>query len=197
MTRRDAEIIPFPTREPSGSIRLHVELVLAPQPVWRRLRLDDRASFWDLHVAIQDVMGWTHRHRHLFSVDHPVTGERLRLGIPGSGRYHGRQRVVPSWEVMVRDIGRPDHPPFLYTYHLGEQWQHEVALEAFEPVTAGLAAPACLDGAGGCPAEGCGGPERYAEMLAAGEVQPRDFRVDEVVFCEPGQLWRSRFGDGD
>jgi len=26
--------------------------------VWRRLQVPERYSFWDLHVAIQDSMGW-------------------------------------------------------------------------------------------------------------------------------------------
>jgi hypothetical protein len=195
MSGGEPTIIPFPTREPRGTLRLRVDLVLSPRPVWRRLRLDDEASFWDLHVAIQDVMGWSHRHRHLFAVDDPRSGQRLRLGIPERRGYHGRQRVLPSWEVPVADIARPDHPPFLYTYHLGEQWQHEVSLEAREPDHPGHVAPACLDGAGQCPPEGCGGPERWADLVAAGEEAADAFAADEVVFCDPGALWQDRFGD--
>ena len=26
--------------------------------VWRRIKVPDGYSFWDLHVAIQDAMGW-------------------------------------------------------------------------------------------------------------------------------------------
>ncbi len=26
--------------------------------VWRRIQVPERYSFWDLHVAIQDAMGW-------------------------------------------------------------------------------------------------------------------------------------------
>ena len=37
-------------------------------PVWRRILVTENYSFWDLHVAIQDAMGWTdsHLHRRLF-----------------------------------------------------------------------------------------------------------------------------------
>ena len=27
-------------------------------PIWRRIQVPDTYSFWDLHVAIQDSMGW-------------------------------------------------------------------------------------------------------------------------------------------
>jgi hypothetical protein len=34
--------------------------------VWRRLQVPERYSFWDLHVAIQDAMGWLDYHLHEF-----------------------------------------------------------------------------------------------------------------------------------
>jgi hypothetical protein len=194
MNVRDPNIIPFPGTRRGGTLVLRVELVLMPSPVWRRVRISDEATFWDLHVAIQDVVGWSHRHRHVFAVDHPDTGQRLRLGLPENGGFHGRGRIAPGWEVRVRDIARPDHPPFLYTYHLGEQWQHEVSLEGAEPETAGHEAPACLGGEGACPPEGCGGPDRYAELLASGAVVAGGFAPDEVAFCDPGALWRDLHG---
>jgi len=192
---RDPDIIPFPGQPRHGTLVLRIELVMMPQPVWRSLRIGDQATFWDLHVAIQDVMGWSHRHRHLFSADHPATGERLRLGIPEQSGFHGRGTVIPSWQVQVRDIARRDHPPFLYTYHLGEQWQHEISLEASESAEAGHAAPACLGGQGACPPEGCGGPESYARLVCQGAGPAPSFAADEVVFCDPRRLWRDSFGE--
>ncbi len=161
MTNDDPKIIPFPGQEPQGALILRVDLVLAPYPIWRRLRLGDRATFWDLHVAIQDAMGWNHQHRHLFTADHPINGQRLRLGIPESGAYHGRDAVMPGWHVRLNEVARPHHPPFLYTYHLGEEWQHEVSLESVEPAPAHEPAPACLDGDGSCPPEGIGEPQAF------------------------------------
>ena len=34
--------------------------------IWRRLQVPERYSFWDLHVAIQDAMGWLDYHLHEF-----------------------------------------------------------------------------------------------------------------------------------
>jgi hypothetical protein len=199
MTDRSDKIIPFPGQPATGALVLKVELVLAPYPIWRRVRIGDRASFWDLHVAIQDAMGWSHRHRHLFSADHPVSGERLRLGIPEQESFHGRQAVLPGWTLQVADVARPDHPPFLYTYHLGEEWQHEVSLEAVEAPPVSGVLPACLDGAGFCPAEGLGGPAAFRRQFESGtlpdDFDPDDFAAADVVFCDPGLLWRDRFGE--
>ena len=194
MNQRADNIIPFPGQEPHGALVLRVELVLMPHPVWRRLRIDDRATFWDLHVAIQDAMGWSHRHRHMFIADDPFTGERLRLGIPEPDTFHGRQAVVPSWQLQVSDVVRPQHPPFLYTYHLGEEWQHEISLEALEAPQDRGPVPACLDGAGVCPPEGCGGPVAYSDSLRAGAEKPnQDFDPDDITFCDAGLLWKDLF----
>jgi len=199
MSSPSDNIIRFPGQTPRGALVLRVELILMPYPIWRRLRIDDRATFWDLHVAIQDAMGWSHRHLHLFTADHPQTGERLRLGVPESNSYHGRQAVLASWDVRVADVARPNHPPFLYTYHLGEEWQHEVSLEAvLGPDDAG-SVPACLAGEGTCPPEGCGGPAALAQLLGpAGPGLPGawtadGFRPEDAIFCDPGQLWRELF----
>jgi hypothetical protein len=201
MTDRDRKIIPFPGQPPRGSLDLRVELAMVPYPIWRHLRLPDDASFWALHVAIQDAMGWAHRHRHIFTADHPVSGERLRLGIPEDNGFNGRGAVLPSWQVKVVDVVRRDHPPFLYTYHLGEEWQHEVSLEDVAPPGDADPGPLCLDGAGVCPPEGLGGPEAFGVRFAAGrDALPAGFDPDAfdpaaVVFCEPGQRWHDYFGE--
>jgi len=34
--------------------------------VWRRIQVPEKYSFWDLHVATQDAMGWLDYHLHEF-----------------------------------------------------------------------------------------------------------------------------------
>lgn len=195
MTPQTDNIIPFPGQPQRGALVLRVELMLVPYPVWRVLRIGDQATFWNLHIGIQDAMGWSHRHRHLFTTDHPGTGERMRLGIPEGGTYHGRGAVLPSWKVRVVEVVRADHPPFLYTYHLGEEWQHEVSLVAVESSGAAGPTPACLEGVGACPPEDCGGPEAFGVQFASGArglprgFDPDAFDASEVVFSDPGQFW--------
>jgi len=55
-------------------------------PVWRRIQVPEIYTFWDLHVAIQDAMGWLDEHPHAF--------ENRQPGHP-SARYHRH----PRWEV--------------------------------------------------------------------------------------------------
>lgn len=50
--------------------------------IWRRIQVPENYSFWDLHVAIQDAMGWLDCHLHQFYVNNPNTGEPMLIGIP-------------------------------------------------------------------------------------------------------------------
>jgi hypothetical protein len=45
-------------------------------PIWRRIQVPHTYTFWDLHVAVQDAMGWADTHLHYFEVVNPSTGER-------------------------------------------------------------------------------------------------------------------------
>ena len=42
--------------------------------VWRRIQVPESYSFWDLHVAIQDAMGWKDYHLNEFTLVEPRTG---------------------------------------------------------------------------------------------------------------------------
>ncbi len=39
-------------------LRFKVELLGIKPPIWRRIEVPASYMFWDLHVAIQDAIGW-------------------------------------------------------------------------------------------------------------------------------------------
>jgi hypothetical protein len=51
-------------------------------PVWRLIQVPSSYSFWDLHVAIQDAMGWTDSHLHMFRVRSMNKRKEVNIGIP-------------------------------------------------------------------------------------------------------------------
>ena len=63
--------------------------------VWRRIQVPEKYSFWDLHVAIQDAMGWLDCHLHEFRL--PAAAERqvVSIGIPTDDDPEDRP-VVPG-----------------------------------------------------------------------------------------------------
>ena len=67
-----ASVVPIPRKQAKRTPRpklVHQFLVVlsGTDPlVWRRIQVPEKYSFWDLHVAIQDAMGWLDYHLHEF-----------------------------------------------------------------------------------------------------------------------------------
>lgn len=210
MTDTHDNIIPFPGLASPHALVLRVELVLAPLPIWRLVQIAGASTFWDLHVVIQDAMGWQDRHVHRFTTHHPVTGEKLLFGTPEASDFYGSNEVVPGWQAQVRDVLRPDYPPIVYTYDLGDEWQHEISLEAVVPAVEAGPCPQLIAGEGACPPEDCGGMPGYRHFLAdlaqgdavaralaarvLGEgFDPAAFSARQVSFSDPRRRWAEFF----
>ena len=61
--------------------------------IWRRIQVTENYTFWDLHVAIQDAMGWQDCHLHQFEIINPKTGERELIGIPEEEGFNDTDTV--------------------------------------------------------------------------------------------------------
>lgn len=181
--------------------------------VWRRIRVPATYSFWDLHVAIQDAMGWLDYHLHEFRVLDPRSGTVMKLGIPDPEGWD-ESRPVAGWLEFPLDYAVGDAPPMRYSYDFGDDWQHAVIFEGFEQVPGRRKLrPECLSGAGACPPEDCGGTHGYTELLATladpahpehaeylewtgGPIDPTSFSSGQVEFDDPQKRWRIAFEGG-
>ena len=184
MSPTGSRIIPFPG-PPTAALVLRVELLLQPRAVWRRLLLDGRATFWDLHVAIQDAFGWEDRHLHQFTVDAPDGGPPLHLGIPDDSGLPGACAVLAGWEHRLVACLRRDAAAALYVYDFAEERQHAVELEGTRGPLAPSTLPRCEDGEGWPPLE----VEVGLGTRAAGRFVP-----EQIRFANPQQRWARKFG---
>ncbi len=183
--------------------------------VWRRVQVPEGYSFWDLHVAIQDAMGWKDDHLHEFRLFDDAAQTLVSIGIP-TGEEPEDRPVLAGWEVSIeRFFGhqRWHGTPAIYACDFGDDWQHVVLHEGFEPEDESAAYPRCLAGEGRCPPEDCGGLHGYREFLMAvfdpdheehesmlewvgGAFDPEAFNPAAVKFDDPKGRWRKAFGDG-
>ena len=137
--------------------------------VWRRLQVPERYSFWDLHVAIQDAMGWLDYHLHEFRLLDRTEKQVVSIGIPTDDDPEDRP-VIPGWDVPLSRYfeRRGWHaPPAMYAYDFGDDWEHVLVHEGMESAEESLTYPRCVSGARRCPPEDCGGVHGYAEFLQA------------------------------
>ena len=196
-TRRVLEIMQF-------------KVVLAdvkPQ-VWRRIQVPSTYTFWDLHVAIQDAMGWLDYHLHEFSF-RGEEGEVVNIGIPDDDSFDDRS-VIPGWETSIAEYFGPSSKEALYEYDFGDDWKHIVTFEKRLPADPATKYPVCIEGKRRCPPEDCGGAYGYARMLrilanpkheehedtltwVGGTYDPKAFDPRAVRFDNPKKRWKLAF----
>lgn len=182
--------------------------------VWRRILVPASYSFWDLHVAIQDAMGWLDYHLHLFRIPHPDTGQSSHIGIPDDDPFDDEVECLPGWEIPLAEYFRAPGDQADYEYDFGDGWEHEVVLEQVSTRVAKAKYPVCLDGARACPPEDCGGVPGYEQMLevlgdptdeehesilqwVGGRYDPAGFDAKKVRFDDPKKRWRKAFLSGE
>lgn len=182
-------------------LQIRISLVGIVPPIWRRIQIPPTYSFWDLHEAIQDAMGWHDYHLHEFRVVDFRQGTLVYIGIPDDEYEAGRQ-TLPGWETPVEDYFNEASPVAVYEYDFGDGWTHIVQLEARLAARKDRSYPVCLAGERRCPPEDCGGVGGYERLLKAiadprhpehdyllewigGSYDPEEFKASDVTFGDP------------
>ena len=203
-------VITYPERI-NFAYRFGVHLRGTDPPIWRLIDVPAEYRFWDLHVAIQDAMGWLDYHLHEFSIIAPDSGKRVTIGLtdPVLGC---RDEVLPDSEYAIADYFRVPGDQAIYLYDFGDDWHHELALSQVLPREPGVRYPICRDGERAGPPEDCGGVggfQRFLEIIADPDhkeykdtetwlidhvgryypYDPEDFDPATVVFDDPQERW--------
>ena len=185
--------------------RLRIELRDIRPKIWRRIEVPSSYTFWDLHCAIQDVMGWFDSHLHDFRLG--TRGSEVLIG-PDDEDFSD---CLLEWKTPIADHLAKKGDKTLYTYDFGDDWRHDVSVVAIAPRAADTVYPVCLDGHRACPPEDCGGPWGYADLLEAladpkherhedmsewigGKFDPEAFDKEAVRFGNPHsrlEAWQS------
>jgi hypothetical protein len=178
--------------------------------VWRRIQVPEAYSFWDLHVAVQDAMGWLDYHLHEFEVVDTRTQRMVRIGIPDD-EFPEERPCLAGWKVPIARYLTYGSGPVRYRYDFGDDWEHVLEFEETLDADSGVY-PRCLDGSGACPPEDVGGTQGYAQFLAAisdpghpehedmlrwvgGRFDLNAFHRDAIVFDSPKKRWKLAFED--
>lgn len=132
-------------------------------PIWRQIQISDLCTFWTLHVAIQDAMGWQDYHMHEFIVVDPASNQEVHIGIPFDDDPD-EYRPFAGWELMVRHYLQ-ENPFMAYQYDFGDSWMHGIEFEGAYDKVPGVKYPICLDGKRKCPPEDVGSATGYYNFV--------------------------------
>ncbi|MFQ3621618.1 MAG: plasmid pRiA4b ORF-3 family protein, partial [Spirochaetales bacterium] len=167
-----------------------IQLQYIRPPIWRRIQIPGSYDLQDLHLAIQNCMGWGNYHAYEFLIDN---------------RYYGPREleddsIIPDTSVTLKKLELQPRKRFLYTYDFGDNWGHTIILEKIqneeEIPQDQRGKPFCLGGKRACPPEDCGGfpgyeyliealnapnKKKYREVLNwVGKYDPDQFDLEEV-----------------
>jgi len=194
------------------TLRFRIELLGIQPPIWRELLVPARYTFWELHVAIQDAMGWLDYHLHEFHVPSEGVSPAV-FGIPLDEDFAESEPTRPGWEYPVVDYVSSPDTVMRYNYDFGDDWEHSVRLLSVEPREIGRKYPRCTAGERACPPEDCGGVSGYTELVYAlldpshdehaqmmewipQGWMPEAFNLSAVRFSNPKRRWNRTFGEG-
>ncbi|MCF7708665.1 MAG: plasmid pRiA4b ORF-3 family protein [Verrucomicrobia bacterium] len=179
--------------------------------IWRRIQVPAMYSFWELHVAIQDAMGWLDCHLHTFRIPEEHENRFIEIGSPSD--VFDDETIIPEHKTPLAQYVTDPGQVIKYEYDFGDGWLHEVLLEEALPKTKGARFPKCIDGERACPPEDCGGPPGYYELLETLQnpeheeyedsvdwlknhlknyhpFNPDEFSPSKVRFDNPKQRWK-------
>jgi hypothetical protein len=134
--------------------------------IWRSIELDEDATFWDLHMAIQDVMSWDNAHLHEFIISDPHTKHDLVIGISIDDRFMDPgEQPDPAWMRELSSVFIDIGEKATYRYDFGDGWECDVILEGMFLSPKKVKYPRCVAGERAAPPENCGGVGGYYGLL--------------------------------
>ena len=167
-SRKNAEIYQF-----------KVTLIGITPPIWRRVQVTGDHTLDQLHRVLQVVMGWENYHLYMFRIGSKQYGPPDPDGVDDLGLVDAKRIRLAS---VVPSVGTT----FTYVYDYGDDWEHELLLEATRIPDPAVTYPRCLAGERRCPPEDVGGIGGYTDYLEA-MFDPNHAEHEERM------MWRGPF----
>jgi hypothetical protein len=142
--------------------RLKISLEEIEPVIWRQVELPVTSSLKAVHDVIQAAFGW--EDYHLFEFEFEVGGRRY--GVPAP-EFDREREVLWARNVKLQALIAKGHTRFGYTYDFGDDWRHEIVIEAIEDGAPDTAYPRLVTGERRGPPEDVGGPYGYYDFLDA------------------------------
>lgn len=201
--------IAVPKKRPFERVyQFKIKLLGTDPPVWRRIQVPESYTFYDLHCAIQDAMGWQDCHLHGFDIKYkplvnipiPRSMSVIHIECPYADPEMGAEEpLYITTEVPIKEHFKNEKDKAIYVYDYGDGWEHEVVLERLLPKGPKAKYPLCVDGQLSCPPEDCGSIPGYYDCIEAiknkdnseglldwlDDWKPDGFDPKRVVFISP------------
>ena len=173
-------------------LQFYIELIDSDPKIFRRVVVPFEYTFHKFHLAIQGAFGWENSHLFRFS----ETGFEDKLSyeeLTEDSNTYPEFVVKDARRSKIKLVFTHDKKKFVYIYDFGDSWKHLIVHEKF--VDKEIERPYCIDGAGACPPEDCGGMRGYECMLATLKTpnDPERTNYIEWLGLAPNEKWDESF----
>lgn len=186
-------------------LQLKITLKDSSPKIWRRIVVPSDHTFFDLHCAIQDAMGWMDGHLHGFRIAIKGTTRSLNIQYPDPDNDFGIEETLDERKEKIADYFGKTIKQCIYEYDFGDGWEHEILFEKLLPADPSSEYPQCIAGKNACPSEDSHGVwgyrnlqevlknpkhSEYKDMLdwlgieKGSDFDPSSFNPNEVEFCD-------------
>jgi hypothetical protein len=143
-------------------IQLKITLQGTRPSIWRRVLVNRKTTFFELHHIIQLAMGW--EFEHMFEFRH---GDDW-IGEPDeefAAMGFGGDRLQDASTLPLDHVFSAVKEKVDYLYDFGDNWHHWIVAEKFLTTDPRLNYPVCTAGKLNCPPEDCGGVWGFYGLL--------------------------------
>ena len=159
-------------------VRLSADLRDVDPTVRRRFEVPAEMTLADLHGVLQVTFQWDDDHLHSFQA-----GDK-RYGPPAIRKDGFGPPVLPEEGIKIGTLARQGYRQLVYHYDFGDDWLHDLQIEAVDDADPERPAPVLLHAEGRTPPEDCGGPFGYMDVLQV-LADPSDPAYDEWIEVYP------------
>ncbi len=171
----------MPAPEPEIA-RLKITLGEIKPRIWRRIEVPIGIRLDDLHLVIQEAMGWENYHLYEFragGLSWGISDEEL-------GESYGDGPLPAKRATLAELLGNPPRKTLKYLYDFGDGWEHAIRVERLTAAEPDGRYPRLLAAERRCPPEDCGGPWGYADYLEAIADPNHENHDDMIEWRGPG-----------
>ncbi|WP_034259386.1 plasmid pRiA4b ORF-3 family protein [Aequorivita capsosiphonis] len=178
-------------------LKLKIELKDLPHKVIRKVLVPEDISMFQLHLVIQESIGWFNA--HLFEFCDAKSKSEIRVGIPDEFdedfACFASAPKRDAFQVLLKDSFLMENgaKPFWYWYDFGDDWWHQITFlkNSKKDEKQFHGAPICIDAIGKCPPEDVGGPWGYTDFLKSirNKKHPEHEEIREWYGLEPNEKY--------